>query len=352
MRERLDEGDVAADPIAQFRAWFDEAVQAQLPMVNAMTLATASARRPAFGAHRAAEGRRRARLRLLHATTKAARAASSPRIRARRCSSTGSSSSAKCASKARRENVCRRNPTTISRRGRRAAASPRSPRVQSAVVRDRAALEARYARHAASATARRRRDRRGWGGYRVDSRSDRVLAGPRRTGCTTGCCIRRSGRRRAGRSCGLARRRGWTARGFTTSTASISVPSHHASAATAAEHGIVSTHAQTMPPATPQRTADTLRAAPTPTIAPGDGVRGRYRDAEAGREEQRRRAARLGAEAAHRLQLGDALSHRLHDAPAAEQRAEPDRDVARDHDPAGNGDRAWSNSPRRSAAAR
>lgn len=43
MRERLEEGDVARDPIVQFRAWFDEAVRAQLPMVNAMTLATAGA---------------------------------------------------------------------------------------------------------------------------------------------------------------------------------------------------------------------------------------------------------------------------------------------------------------------
>jgi pyridoxamine 5'-phosphate oxidase len=43
MRERLDEGAVAPDPIAQFRAWFDETVKAQLPMVNAMTLATAAA---------------------------------------------------------------------------------------------------------------------------------------------------------------------------------------------------------------------------------------------------------------------------------------------------------------------
>ena len=43
MRERLDEGGVTADPIAQFRAWFDEAAQAQLPMFNAMTLATATA---------------------------------------------------------------------------------------------------------------------------------------------------------------------------------------------------------------------------------------------------------------------------------------------------------------------
>src|SRR5581483_3192940 len=42
MQELLDESHVAADPLAQFRAWFDEAVQAQLPMVNAMSLATAS----------------------------------------------------------------------------------------------------------------------------------------------------------------------------------------------------------------------------------------------------------------------------------------------------------------------
>ena len=56
MRERLDESDVAADPITQFRAWFDEAVQAQLPMLNAMTLATATA-----------EGRPSARIVLLKA---------------------------------------------------------------------------------------------------------------------------------------------------------------------------------------------------------------------------------------------------------------------------------------------
>jgi pyridoxamine 5'-phosphate oxidase len=39
----LSEGDVAADPIAQFRQWFDEAVRADLLDVNAMTLATADA---------------------------------------------------------------------------------------------------------------------------------------------------------------------------------------------------------------------------------------------------------------------------------------------------------------------
>jgi pyridoxamine 5'-phosphate oxidase len=40
MRASLDEQDVARDPIEQFHKWFDEAVQAQMPFVNAMTLAT------------------------------------------------------------------------------------------------------------------------------------------------------------------------------------------------------------------------------------------------------------------------------------------------------------------------
>ena len=38
----LSEGDLAADPFAQFQAWFDTAVQAKLPEPNAMTLATAT----------------------------------------------------------------------------------------------------------------------------------------------------------------------------------------------------------------------------------------------------------------------------------------------------------------------
>ena len=41
MRETLDERDVAPDPFRQFEHWFDEAVKAQLPEANAMTLATA-----------------------------------------------------------------------------------------------------------------------------------------------------------------------------------------------------------------------------------------------------------------------------------------------------------------------
>lgn len=43
MRETLDERDVVRDPFTQFNRWFDEAVAAKLPMLNSMTLATASA---------------------------------------------------------------------------------------------------------------------------------------------------------------------------------------------------------------------------------------------------------------------------------------------------------------------
>jgi len=39
-RAALDESDVAADPFRQFARWFDEAVAAQVPEPNAMTLAT------------------------------------------------------------------------------------------------------------------------------------------------------------------------------------------------------------------------------------------------------------------------------------------------------------------------
>lgn len=39
-RDELDEASSAADPLAQFRTWFDQALKAELPEPNAMTLAT------------------------------------------------------------------------------------------------------------------------------------------------------------------------------------------------------------------------------------------------------------------------------------------------------------------------
>lgn len=43
MRAGLDESDVLPDPLAQFEAWFADAVKAQLPLPNAMSLATIAA---------------------------------------------------------------------------------------------------------------------------------------------------------------------------------------------------------------------------------------------------------------------------------------------------------------------
>ncbi len=43
MRAGLDERDVLADPLAQFKAWFDDAVHAELPLPNAMSLSTVCA---------------------------------------------------------------------------------------------------------------------------------------------------------------------------------------------------------------------------------------------------------------------------------------------------------------------
>lgn len=40
MGESLNEADLAADPFTQFQHWFDEALRAELPTPNAMTLAT------------------------------------------------------------------------------------------------------------------------------------------------------------------------------------------------------------------------------------------------------------------------------------------------------------------------
>ena len=42
-KETLEKEDLAASPIAQFDAWFQEAVAAQIPEVNAMTISTVSA---------------------------------------------------------------------------------------------------------------------------------------------------------------------------------------------------------------------------------------------------------------------------------------------------------------------
>ena len=65
-RGALLETDLAADWPAQFARWFADAAAAGLPEPNAMIVATADADGPAQRPDRAAQGVRRARLRLLH----------------------------------------------------------------------------------------------------------------------------------------------------------------------------------------------------------------------------------------------------------------------------------------------
>ncbi len=54
----LTEADAHEDPIQQFSLWFGEALKSELLDTNAMTLATATPRRRAVRAHRAAQGLR------------------------------------------------------------------------------------------------------------------------------------------------------------------------------------------------------------------------------------------------------------------------------------------------------
>ena len=91
--------------------------------------------------------------------------------------------------------------------------------------------------------------------------------------------------------------------------------------------GIVSSHAQTMRVATPQRTADSRLVDPTPTIAPVMAcvvLTGMLKCVAVNSATAR---ARLGSEPANWLQLRDFRAHRVDDAPAAGERAEPNRGV-------------------------
>ena len=95
-----------------------------------------------------------------------------------------------------------------------------------------------------------------------------------------------------------------------------------------ADAGIVTTHAITDCPATPQRTALRACAAPTPTMAPVIVWVVETGMPMAVRQNERDGAAGLRAEAADRPQLGDLQAHGLHDAPAAEHGAQRDGGVA------------------------
>ena len=65
----------------------------------------------------------------------------------------------------------------------------------------------------------------------------------------------------------------------------------------------------------------------------GDGVRCRHRDTERRGEKQSRSSTRLRAKTANRTQFGNPLPHQLNDPPAAKQRTNANRRIARNDDP-------------------
>ena len=62
----LEAGDLAADPLAQFERWFEDARAAGIPLSEAVALATATPDGRSVGANGPPEGLRRARIRVLH----------------------------------------------------------------------------------------------------------------------------------------------------------------------------------------------------------------------------------------------------------------------------------------------
>ena len=114
------------------------------------------------------------------------------------------------------------------------------------------------------------------------------------------------------------------------------------------EPGMVKIQAQTILSVTPQRTAESRLAAPTPEMAPVmtwvvlTGTPG------VGGDEDADGAGRLGAEAVDRAELGDLLAHGLDDAPAAGERAQGDRGVGGEDDPEGDVERLGPAGARRS----
>src|SRR6185503_2845003 len=82
----------------------------------------------------------------------------------------------------------------------------------------------------------------------------------------------------------------------------------------------------------PAHSRNLLRRAHTDD-GPSNGMSGRNGHAQSSREEQRDRAARLGAKSPNRFESGDSLAHGFDDAPAAEQRSHRDRSIAGKRNP-------------------
>ena len=176
----LDAPDLAADPVAMFRRWLDDAVAAGLHEPNAMVVSTVSADGAAVVADGAAQGRRRARLRVLHQLRVPQGRASSPPTRAcallfpwHDLAAPGPGRGHGVARSPRR----RARPTSPSRPRESQLGAWASP--QSRVVASRAALDERYGGVLAQfADVDDVPLPPYWGGFRVAPERRGVLAGP------------------------------------------------------------------------------------------------------------------------------------------------------------------------------
>ena len=131
----MDTHELDPDPLRQFERWF-AAARAAGSTPEAMALATATPDGRPSRADGASEGRRRARLRLLHELREPQGPVSCRRTRGRRSSSTGSRSGGRCGSRGRRAartsgvgGVLHARPLEPARRRprRRAGRSPTAP---------------------------------------------------------------------------------------------------------------------------------------------------------------------------------------------------------------------------------
>ena len=187
-RDELDVGDLAGTWHEQLARWLDDATAAGVVEPNAMVLATARRRLHPQLAHGALQGRRRARRRVLHELHLGEEPR--PARRSRRAAATFPWYAQQ------RQVSLRGTVERVAPEETRAywATRPRGSQLgawasaQSTYVRDRHALDA-----ALAATEQRFADAdRGAGAAALGRVADRpgagrVLAGPGRTGCTTGC---------------------------------------------------------------------------------------------------------------------------------------------------------------------